>query len=350
MNVSKLSIDSNGRLHGTCPNGRPIRYNAPWPCPNGVSGGMGSRAQIRGYLPHTMVGTISGTLSLFDREGFDASAHFCIDDDGQIVQMGPVGPNRFKAWAEAAGNPFWISAENSDGGNPDRPYTLGQLWANAQIAEVTSRPSVCNYPLQITNSTGGLGIGTHAMGGIAYGGHSCPDEPPRHVRSNQRGQIIDFARQLRGSGPNHKPTPAPSFKLWTAEGLMPLAALAAQLKTTPAVMVALTAEHASAHAVFTDQMAGYLNAVFGSDTTDMGPGLVWHYASGRADKEWTTNPGNQPLAALAAQLKNSVAVVLQMTAERSPDGALQGATRDYVNGVFQRSELHVPHGTVLAYP
>ena len=99
--------------------------------------------------------------------------------------------------------------------------------------------------------------------------------------------------------------------------MLPLAALAAQLKTSAAVMVALTAEH-SPHAVFTHGMAEHLNAVFGGDRGHMGPHLTWHYASGRADKEWVTNPGNQSLSALAAQLHNGVSTILRMTAERSP--------------------------------
>jgi N-acetylmuramoyl-L-alanine amidase-like protein len=350
MNVSKLSIDGSGRATGTCPNGKPVRHNSPWPCPNGISGGMGSRAQIRGFIPHTMVGGLEGTLSLFDRSGFDASAHFCIGDDGQIVQMGPVGPGRFKAYAEAAGNLAWFSAESSDGGNPNRPYTTAQLWALAQLAELLSRPTVGNFPLQVTNSTGGLGIGVHNMGGSAWGGHSCPDLPPRHVRSNQRGQIIDFARQLRGSGPGHKPPPPPQFKLWTSEGMLPLGGLAGQLHTTPAVMAAMTAEHGYHDAMFAPLMVEYVNAVFDSDDADMGKGLVWHYPAGRADKEWTTDPGSQPLHALAAQLGTGVSTILRMTCERSKDGLFQGAVLDYVNGVFSRSEIHVPHGTVLAYP
>jgi hypothetical protein len=349
MKVSKLSIDGNGRVTGTCPNGRSVIHNQPFPCINGTSGGFGTRAQIRGLIPHTQVGNSPGTISVFNRPGFDASAHFIVDQAGQIVQMGPVGPGRWKAWAEAAGNLAWFSCEMADNGNPDNPYTTAQIQAAAQLLELLSRPSIGNFPMQVTNSTGGLGVGTHNMGLAAWGGHSCPDEPPRHVRSNQRNAIIEAAKALRGSGPNHKPTPPKPFKLWTSEGMLSLSALATQLHTTAAVMVAMTAEH-SPHMVFDTTMTSYLDAVFTADTVNMGPGLVWHYASGRADKEWTTDPGNQPLAALAAQLGNTVALMLQMTAERSPDGALQGATRDYVNGVFRRSELHVPHGTVLAYP
>ena len=349
MNVSKLSIDGNGRVTGICPNGRQVIHNQPYPCVNGSSGGMGPRSAIRGMVDHTMVGNSPGTQQVFNRSGFDASAHWLNDQEGQLVQMGPFGPGMWKAWAEAAGNFSWFSAESADGGNPNNPYTLSQLWALAQLLELASRPAVGNFPMQITNSTGGLGLGVHNMGGSAWGGHSCPDMPPRHVRSNQRGQIIDFAKQLRGSGPGHKPPAPKPFKLWTAEGMLPLAALASNLHTSTPVMIAMTAEH-SDHAVFGAQMTEYLSAVFAADQADMGPGLVWHYPKGRADLEWTTNPGNQPLSGLAGQLGTSVPVMLQMTAERSPDGAFRGAVAQYVTEVMARSQIHVPHGTVLAYP
>jgi hypothetical protein len=349
MQVAKLSIDSAGRVTGTCPNGKPVTLNHPFPCVNGVSGGMGTRAQIRGFLPHTMVGNLAGTLSLFNRPGFDASAHFCIDQAGQIVQMGPVGPGRWKAWAEAAGNPFWISAESADNGNPDNPYTPAQLWALAQIAELTSRPDQCNYPLQVTDSTGGLGIGTHAMGGAAYGGHSCPDVPPHHVRSAQRPQIITYARQLRGTGPGHVPPPPPAFRTFTADGSKALAAIAGQVRVQPSAIIRATAEH-SPRAAFTHTMAAYLDEVFAGDAGPMGKGLTWWYVKGRADKEWVTDPGVQSLSALAAQLHNDASTILQLTCERSPRGLFAPDVAGYVNAVAARSPILVPRGTVLMYP
>lgn len=348
--LGKLSIDGSGRVTGTCPNGRPVIHNDPFPCINGTSGGMGPKSAIRGLIGHTMVGNSAGTQQVFNQPGFDASAHFLNDQHGQLIQMGPFGPGRWKAWAESAGNFAWFSVESADAGDANNPYTQPQLLALAQLLELASRPAVGNFPMQITNSTGGLGLGVHNMGGLAWGGHSCPDLPPRHVRSNQRGQIIAFARELRGSAPPHKPPAPPEYKLWTAEGMMSLAGLATQLKTSSAAMVAMTAEHASPHAVFTAGMSGYLDGVFGGDAAKMGPGLTWHYAAGRADKEWVTNPGNQSLSALAAQLKNSVSTILRMTCERSPQGLFAPNVAAYINGVASRSTIHVPHGTVLAYP
>jgi len=45
------------------------------------------------------------------------------------------------------------------------------------------------------------GYGTHFMGGAAWGGHTCPDLPPEHVRSAQRPAIIELAKQIRNGPP-----------------------------------------------------------------------------------------------------------------------------------------------------
>jgi hypothetical protein len=349
MSISRLSIDGTGRVTGTCPNGRQVEHNSPWPCPNGDWGGMGVRSQIRGFLPHTMVGNLPGTQSEFNNRAFQASAHFLVDQAGQIVQMGPAGPGRWKAWAEAAGNVAWFSAEFADDGNPDNPFTAAQIQAAAQLAELLARPDVGNFPLQVTNSTGGLGVGVHNMGGIAWGGHSCPDEPPEHVRSNQRSAIVALAQQLRGAGPNHVPPVPPVFQVWTTAGQLSLAVLAAQLHTQAATICRMTCEH-SPGAVFPNALAAYIDAVFAADQQNMGAGLTWWYVSGRADKEWTTNPGDQPLSALATQLGNQISVMIRMTAERGPGAVFAGNVASYVNGVFARSSLHVPEGIHLIYP
>jgi len=49
-------------------------------------------------------------------------------------------------------------------------------------------------PDLITDTPGGRGIGTHVMGGAAYGGHTCPGPGPR---AGQRAAIIARAQALR---------------------------------------------------------------------------------------------------------------------------------------------------------
>jgi len=52
------------------------------------------------------------------------------------------------------------------------------------------------------------------MGGQAWGGHTCPDLPPYHVRSRQRPEIIARAKAVRNPPPPPPPPPA-----WQAQAL-----------------------------------------------------------------------------------------------------------------------------------
>jgi hypothetical protein len=70
--------------------------------------------------------------------------------------------------------------------------------ASAQVLECLS--GFAAFPLAEANTPDEKGYGTHYMGGAAWGGHSCPDLPPRHVRSRQRPAIITLAKQIRIGG------------------------------------------------------------------------------------------------------------------------------------------------------
>lgn len=185
-------VPSSGRLTGPAK----LSYNDPWPCKNGQ---WGSGA-MRGVVMHTMVGNLPGTVSWFNQVDGNgdpvakASAHFGVGQDGSIHQFGPVGKG-WEAWAQEDGNPEWYSIEHADNGNPDNPLTYKQKVASAQLVECLS--AFANFPLEVTDSTDGKGYGTHAMGGAAWGGHTCPDLPPKHVRSLQRYAIIALAKQIR---------------------------------------------------------------------------------------------------------------------------------------------------------
>lgn len=75
-----------------------------------------------------------------------------------------------KAWAQAASNPYWISVEcagkDTDDYTPIQIQRLGEFFAWGMRA--------FGWPPEITDSPAGHGIGTHRMGGAAWGGHSCP--------------------------------------------------------------------------------------------------------------------------------------------------------------------------------
>lgn len=193
MTPPKYSVDSDGRLHGAN-----VTWNDPWPTPNGNPGGMAVPSGVQGVIMHTMVGNSPGTISEFNNPSAEASAHFAIDQDGNVHQFGPV--NGWMSWAQENGNPTWYSIEHADNGDPGNPLTQAQMNASAQVVEALSR--VGNFPLQITNSTGGQGYGVHNMGGAAWGGHSCPQNPNGSgPRAGQRTQIIQIAKAIRTGAP-----------------------------------------------------------------------------------------------------------------------------------------------------
>ena len=191
----KLTAGPDGKIRGPAS----ITYNSPFPCVNGDPGGMSVPHGIQGLVMHTMVGNLPGTVAVFNDPSRQASAHFGVDQAGNIRQFGSV--RGWKAWAQEAGNPHWYSCEFADDGNPDNPLTPAQITAGAQLLECLSAPSVGNFPLQVTDSTSGEGLGVHFMGGAAWGGHTCPDLPPQHVRSAQRPQIVALAMAIRSGAP-----------------------------------------------------------------------------------------------------------------------------------------------------
>jgi N-acetylmuramoyl-L-alanine amidase len=210
-------------------------------------GGMRVPEGIMGVVMHTMVGNLPGTIAIFNDAHREASAHFGIDQNGHIHQFGPV--NGWKAFAQVAGNASFYSIEHADNANPDNPLTDAQLTASAQIVEALATHG--RFPLQESDKTSEEGFGTHFMGGADWGGHTCPDLPPRTVRSNQRPEILRRARH----------------------------------GTHPATMLRATAE-ATANGEYAPPLATYINTVFATDTVDMPDGMVLHYQEKGTDGVW----------------------------------------------------------------
>lgn len=101
----------------------------------------------------------------------------------------------YASWAQGAGgNPSWISVETE--GYPGEPLTDAQLDWLAAWHVWSGLPDV------LTNNPSVGGIGTHAMGGTAWGGHpNCPGA----IRTAQRGEILARARKLRAGGVSTMP-------------------------------------------------------------------------------------------------------------------------------------------------
>ena len=218
--TGKLTVDtSSGRVTGPAA----ITYNSPWPCPNGT---FGSGAMM-GVVEHTQVGNNPGTVSWFNNPAAEASAHFCIAQDGSVVQMGPIGKG-WIAWAQGAGNEAWYSIEHADDGNPANPLTPAQITASAQLVECLS--DFAGFPLQVSDSPSVKGYGWHGMGGVAWGDHpDCPGD----VRKAQRPQIIALAMAIR------TPPEAGPYR-HVATGGQTLAQIAAARGTTPAHLLQVT--------------------------------------------------------------------------------------------------------------
>jgi hypothetical protein len=339
----------DGRLKGPAS----ITYNNPWPCPNGQYG-MRVPHGVMGVVMHTMVGNLPGTTNVFNNAGYQASAHFGIDQNGHIHQYGPV--NGWVAWAEEAGNENWYSIEHADNGDPDNPLTNAQLTASAQVVEALS--AFASFPLREANSTTERGYGVHHMGGAAWGGHTCPDQPPRHVRSHQRPEILHRAeaiRQGQHKPPPPAPQPSPAPGSLVTDGTVGLAAFASQNGVQASDMLSATAD-AAASGEYAAGLATYINTVFATDSENMPDGLVWYYrqampAGHWAQYTWQTGPANaqdpQSLNALAAFVGSDVQTVIGLTAENSPGKAFPAAEAGYINGVFSRSQVLLPAGLAL---
>jgi N-acetylmuramoyl-L-alanine amidase len=183
----RLEVDAaTGRLTGPAA----ITWNDPWPCANGQ---WGSGAMM-GAVMHTMVSDLPQCVAWFNDPASQVSAHFGIAQDGGIHQFGPIGLG-WIAWHAMAANVEWYGIEHADAGNPDNPLTSEQIAASAQIIECLS--AFAGFPLEVSDSVTTQGYSAHFIGAVAWGGHSCPDVPPQHVRSHQRAAIVALAAQIR---------------------------------------------------------------------------------------------------------------------------------------------------------
>ena len=141
-----------------------------------------------GYIPHVPVS--NGSLFAYFNGLVSPNRKFStawIAKDGHSEQYQSLD---MKPWAQAAGNGQYHAFEVE--GYPNEPYTA------AQINTLAIWHNFLGTPDRLAETPGATGIGTHYMGGKAWGGHSCPD-PQAGVgpRSKQRPAIITRAIALR---------------------------------------------------------------------------------------------------------------------------------------------------------
>lgn len=145
----------------------------------------------RGVIEHIAEGSYEGTISWQKNDASNVSSHFIVAKDGRVAQM--VDTDQV-AWTQAAGNGRWLSIENE--GFSGQELTAAQVEASAQIYAKGVR--VYGYPVQLTESPEGRGLGWHGMGGVAWGNHpNCPGLPIR----NQRDDVLVRVNQILGLAP-----------------------------------------------------------------------------------------------------------------------------------------------------
>lgn len=126
------------------------------------------QTEVRGVVVHIMAGTLPGTDAWFRNSEARASSHFGTGKGGALYQWVDTAD---RAWAQAAGNQSWLSVENEGRGGDT--LTDAQLDRNAEVLAWAHK--TYGVPLRVADGPGDRGLGYHAMGGSAWGGHTqCP--------------------------------------------------------------------------------------------------------------------------------------------------------------------------------
>lgn len=143
------------------------------------------------------VDNINADDNWFHNPKAQASAHFGTRNDGTLVQWVDTDDT---AWAEVAGNHYWLSVENESKGEP---LTQAQVETVARLFAWLHK--LYGFPVQVTADVTRPGLGHHSMGGADWGGHfMCPGQPV----IDQKGEIVHRARAILDF-PTHDPAPKP---------------------------------------------------------------------------------------------------------------------------------------------
>lgn len=147
-----------------------------------------------GLLEHVVVGNGSPWQTFEDAVSPNRRfSHWWIAKNGDCEQYGPCS---YMCWAAEAGDLLYYSAEFE--GYPNEPLT------GAQIATAARLYKWLRLRVVLAEEPGQPGLGTHAMGGAAYGGHPCPDATwgLPGPRSRQRPAILAL---VTGGPMSHDP-------------------------------------------------------------------------------------------------------------------------------------------------
>lgn len=124
-----------------------------------------------------------------------ASSHFWIRKDGEIVQFLPI---EVASWAQSAGNYSYVSVETD--GTVDVALSVAQVASFAKLYAWIEQGE--GFGFKLAEVPGQPGLGWHGMGGAAWGGHTgCPGD----LRKAQRSAILAIAQ---GAAPSPSAPPA----------------------------------------------------------------------------------------------------------------------------------------------
>jgi hypothetical protein len=327
MTNLKCHFDGDGWLRG------PINITHVM-TPNRYDSGFTDNA--RGMVQHTESGFENGTVATFLDPNAQVSAFFSVGEDGAAHQYLPLG-HGYVAWAEEAGNPYFRSCECEDKLKSGTLMTPPQITAFAQILEACSAYDGFPLQIT-DDPVHGRGLITHGDGGAAWGSHfDCPGDTRKAQRPaiiklaeqiRAGGTTPPAARKWQAEGfltmaalcaaDLHEPvsevltktaqnSPGQSFAAnvaahvnavlatdtalcpagstwwyphdhttqpWVSKGQLSLGALASELGSTPAAMIALTVQKAGQ---FQPLNAGYLAQVFGRTALHLPAGCVVYY-------------------------------------------------------------------------
>lgn len=132
-----------------------------------------------GYIVHVPVS--NGSLYSYFNGLTSPNRKFChawVAKDGTSEQYQSLD---YKSWAQGAGNGTYWSFEIE--GFPTEPMT------DAQLDVLAGWHRFLGVDDHVATAPGQTGIGTHQMGGAAWGGHSCPGT----IRTAQLPDIITRA-------------------------------------------------------------------------------------------------------------------------------------------------------------
>jgi hypothetical protein len=161
-----------------------------------------SNRKFLGVILHVNVDKNGTSDAFYVSNPGQVTPNFQVYKDGSIHQYLPVN---WQPWCQVAGNFNYAAIETA--GLPSEKLTDPQIAAIVGILRVYR--DELGLKLQISDSPGMPGFGTHEMGGRPWGGHSCPGP----LRAKQRQTILDLVAGSQVAGVTTAPDRPKPVKL-----------------------------------------------------------------------------------------------------------------------------------------